>query len=168
VLAALVTRAAGDPLSALPSLQLPDASQITTSYVVEHTKEVAAIGMAVLAAGVLVIGVLALCGNVGLHGTDDAYAPAGATVAVQVTKRAVSLGWTAVLRPPAWCGRLGPDSSHATHLPSCPAEPAQQPVHRRMMPRACQAYARRQRGECQEQEHARAGSTVVGRCQRRH
>lgn len=75
--------------SMMPKVAL-DPSQITVPYVVEHAQEVAGIGMAVLAAGLLMMVLLSLLGNCGLQAeADEAYAPAAATVSVQVQKRKV-------------------------------------------------------------------------------
>lgn len=83
----MATTVAALDLSDVPELPKLDPSQVTVPFVVENAKAVAGIGMAVLAAGLLVMLLLSLLGNCGLsaEGPDDAYAPAAAGgVAVQV------------------------------------------------------------------------------------
>jgi hypothetical protein len=74
---------------ALPEVPNLERSQITASFIVENAKAVAGIGMAVLGAGVIVMILLSLLGNVGLnqdqHSSDGAYAPA--TVEVHAHKK---------------------------------------------------------------------------------
>lgn len=73
----------------LPEVPKLDRSQITASFIVGNAKAVAGIGMAVLGAGVIVMILLTLLGNVGLnqdqHSSDGAYAPA--TVEVHAHKK---------------------------------------------------------------------------------
>jgi hypothetical protein len=73
----LVSAAAEALLPEVPKLE---RSQVTASFIVENAKAVAGIGMAVLGAGVIVMILLSLLGNVGLnqdqHSSDNAYAPA--------------------------------------------------------------------------------------------
>lgn len=82
----------------VPAIPKQAPGQSTASFIVENAKAVAGIGMAVLAAGLIVMILLSLLGNVGLkpseHSADGAYAPT--TVEVHAHKK-VSLGHRVML-----------------------------------------------------------------------
>lgn len=136
--------------ASLPALpDVPKASDITLPYVVQHAREVAGIGMSVVAAGVLVMAVLALFGNCGLQSgsssgaAEEVYAPATATVTVQTHARKVCAwsgeGVSCVPTPAHMCAHVHAMlySTHARTVQHCMHALVQRPACAALLHAAC-------------------------------